>query len=147
MKDFLINESKDYISSKLCSIYAIEINNYIKWYISFSASMIKIKEKHFSFLWKSIKDLEKVWFPIPAMLIWKLLIDKELRWKWYWWKLIDFALSTAYELSKTIWIRFIIVDSNNNTIWFYEKYWFIPIETKEKTTTMVFDLKDFDELK
>ena len=65
---------------------------------------------------------------------------------WYWWKLINFALTTAYELSKTIWIRFVIVDANNNAVWFYEKYWFISIDEKEKTTTMVFDLKEFDEL-
>ncbi len=144
LKDFLFYESDDYISSKLCSIYAIEIENNIRWYISFSSSVLKMKPKYFS-LWKS-KDLENVAFPIPAMLIWKLLIDINLRRNWYWWKLINFALTTAYELSKTIWIRFVIVDANNNAVWFYEKYWFISIDEKEKTTTMVFDLKEFDEL-
>ena len=144
LKDFLFDESDDYISSKLCSIYAIEIENNIRWYIFFSSSVLKMKPKYFS-LWKS-NDLENVSFPIPAMLIWKLLIDTNLRWNWYWWKLINFALTTAYELSKTIWIRFVIVDANNNAVWFYEKYWFISIDEKEKTTTMVFDLKEFDEL-
>lgn len=146
LKDFLFEDSKDYISAKLCSIYALEIENYIRWFISFSASMIKIKEKHFWFLGRNSKDLEQVWFPIPGMLIWKLLIDNDLRWNGYGGKLMEFAISTAYELSKTIGIRFIIVDANNNAVWFYQKYGFIPIEPKEKTTTMLFDLKEFDDL-
>ena len=41
LKDFLFDESDDYISSKLCSIYAIEIENNIRWYISFSSSTFK----------------------------------------------------------------------------------------------------------
>jgi flagellin-specific chaperone FliS len=30
LKDFLFEDSKEYISSKLCSIYALEIDNYIR---------------------------------------------------------------------------------------------------------------------
>jgi GNAT superfamily N-acetyltransferase len=143
----LFEDSKEYISSKLCSIYALEIDNYIRWYISFSASVIKMQEKYFRcFLWWKVNDLEWVWFPIPWLLVWKLLIDKELRGNGYWKSLLNFAISTAYELSKTIWIRFIIVDANNNALGFYEKNWFIPIEKNSNNTKMLFDLKELDDL-
>lgn len=36
LKDFLINDSKEFISSKLCSIYAIIIDSFIRWFISLS---------------------------------------------------------------------------------------------------------------
>ncbi|MDD2870744.1 MAG: hypothetical protein PHS49_02040 [Candidatus Gracilibacteria bacterium] len=36
LKDFLINDSKEFISSKLCSIYAIKIDSFIRGFISLS---------------------------------------------------------------------------------------------------------------
>lgn len=147
LKDFLFDDSKEYISSKLCSIYALEIDNYIRWYMSLSASVIRMQQKYlWCFIRWNLDDLEWVGFPIPWLLIWKLLIDKNLRWNWYWKKLLTFAIAKAFELSKTIWVRSIIVDANNNSVGFYKKSWFIDIEKKDQTTKMLFDLKELEDL-
>jgi len=43
-----------------------------------------------------------------------------------------------------MWVRFIIVDSHNDAVWFYKKSWFIEISDSWKTKKMIFDLKIFD---
>ena len=145
LKDFLIEDWKKYINSKLCTIYWVIENNNIIWYISISASILRLKE----WLFRKIKinDLEDISIPIPWILIWKLLLSQDFRWKWIWTELIMTIISYCYKISKSLWVRFIIVDSNLKSVWFYEKYWFIKISENWKTVKMVFDLKQFDNIK
>lgn len=144
LKAFLFEKANEYISSKLCSIYSLEIDDNIRWYISLSAATIAItKGRWYDFWYYFFKNHP----PCPWILIGKLLIDIELRGQWYWTQLIEFAIYTASELSKTIWIRFIIVDANKTAVSFYEKHWFIVIEEGQQdgdTSKMVFDLKTLD---
>jgi GNAT superfamily N-acetyltransferase len=94
-----------------------------------------------------IKDLEDIKIPIPWILIWKLLISEEYRWKNIWKDLLIALINKCYDLSKEMWVRFIIVDSHNDAVLFYKKYWFVEISDWGKTKKMVFDLKIFDKFK
>lgn len=148
LKDFLLNDAKKYITDKLCAVYGYYDNEKnMRGFISLSTSSIRIKEKHFSLFSWNIDELEWISFPIPAILIGKLLVDTNLRWKKVWEELLLYTLAHCLEISKTIGVRFVIVDANNSSIWFYEKYWFISIEKpREKTTKMVFDIKLYEDL-
>jgi len=142
LRDFLVNDSAKYIKSKLCSVYGYLDDEKIIWYISLSATNIKLKWPWFGKL--DIKDLEDIQIPIPWILIWKLLISEEYRWKSIWKHLLIALINKCYDLSKEMWVRFIIVDSHNDAVLFYKKYWFIEISDSGKTKKMVFDLKIFD---
>jgi len=104
--------------------------------------MIRLKDTFFSKI--KINDLEDISIPIPSILIWKLLISNEFSWKWFWKKIIMAIISYCYDISSNIWIRFIIVDSHKNAVWFYEKLWFIQISDSWKTIKMILDLKSFN---
>lgn len=142
LKDFLFEDCKDFIQHKLCATYGFFIEEKLKGYISICTWVIKIQS--YWLFWKETDYLEWVRFPIPWILIWKLLIDKNSRWNWMGQKLVSYILAYAYEISNTIWARFIIVDANNTAIGFYEKQWFISIDSWKDTTKMVFDLAIYD---
>lgn len=146
LKDFLIEDWSEYIKHKLCSIYWYYKDEIMLWFITISTTSLRIREEHLKWLEWKMNWLESIKFPIPWVLIWKLLVSSSIRWQWIWKDLILYVMSYCFELSRTIWIRFITVDSHRDTIDFYKKIWFVIVEEKKKTTLMVFDLNLFDDL-
>ncbi len=143
IKEFLVSDASQYIKSKLCSIFAYEKHDKIVGFISLSASSIKLKKNFFDKI--QISDLEDVKISIPCILIWRLLVCEKQRWQKIGEKLLLAMMSHCYDISKTIWVRFIVVDSHIDAVGFYEKYWFIEISEGNKTKKMVFDLKMYEE--
>ena len=146
LKDFLIEDAHNYIKHKLCSIYWYYKDEKMLWYITISTSTLKIRDKHLELLSWKMDWLEWISFPVPGVLIWKFLVNKDNQWEWIWKDLLLYIMWYCYELSKTIWIRFIIIDSNPKAVSYYEKFWFVTIESKKKSSYMVFDLNLYDDL-
>lgn len=138
LKSFL-NESEvnDYIREKFSAVYWLFIDWYIRWYITLSVSTIKFSTDDWMG-WFARYD----WPPIPWLLIWKLLVDSKMERWWHGSNLIAYATSIAVELSKIVWMRFIIVDSHKDSVGFYEKKWFIKVEWtwNNDTIKMVLDI-------
>lgn len=146
LKDFLTEDASQYIKHKLCSIYWYFLWEKIIWYITISTTSLKIRNEHLQSLWKMPDWLDGITFPIPCILIWKLLVSNSNQNKWIGSELMYYIMAYCFELSRSVWIRFIYVDSNKKSVWFYERFGFIPIETKHRSVSMVFDLNLYEDL-
>lgn len=138
LKDFLHEDADNYINEKIASVYWLYIDDVLRWYMSLSVSVCKVNDEYWQ---NQIWDWESPRF--PWLLIWRLLIDNKLKWRWYWRQFISLAVSIGHELSKLAWLRCLIVDANLEAKVFYEKMGFIEIAWTKNTETvkMILDLQ------
>lgn len=72
-------------------------------------------------------------YPIPAIKIARLAIDKNYQKSGYGKELLRFALIRVASISKEIGIKVIVVDAKEEAKTFYEHYGFVPLKTRKNT--------------
>lgn len=86
------------------------------------------------------KDLKLPRYPIPAIKIARLAVDKRFQRKGYGKELLAFSLEKIAFLSKFIGVRFVVVDAKEESKTFYEHFGFVSLPNKKETYILPIDL-------
>lgn len=92
---------------------------------------------HFCDLPKNIK-LPR--YPIPAIKIARLAVDKKYQGKGYGKELLGFSLEKIAALAEFIGVKFVMVDAKEESRSFYERFGFLPLPVKQETYVLPIDL-------
>lgn len=79
-------------------------------------------------------------YPIPAIKIARLAVDKRYHGKGYGKELLAFSLEKVAILSEFIGVRFVTVDTKEESKTFYEHFGFIPLPMKKETYVLPIEL-------
>jgi predicted GNAT family N-acyltransferase len=90
------------------------INEYKQWTVFY----IEINSKIVSVI--NIRDFRN------TKHIWRFGTIKEYRWKWYWWKLMNYTLNYL----QNNWETKVSLDADHKRTALYEKYWFKQVGEK-----------------
>jgi predicted GNAT family N-acyltransferase len=136
--NFFNNQAKELIENKISTIKTIYLNG--KFVGFYSVSMSSIESD------KLFDEKRAATYAHPAIIIGRILLDKNYRKMGIGGKIIVSIIQIAKLLNKFCACRFIIVDSKKNVEKFYEKTGFVAIpkekQQSKRTTKMLFDLKD-----
>ena len=86
------------------------------------------------------KGLNLPKYPIPAIKIARLAVDKRFQGKGYGKELLRHSLDKIATLSTFIGVRFVVVDAKEESKAFYERYGFTPLPNKKRTYILPIDL-------
>ena len=86
------------------------------------------------------KGLNLPKYPIPAIKIARLAVDKRFQGKGYGKELLRHSLDKIATLSTFIGVRFVAVDAKEESKAFYERYGFTPLPNKKRTYILPIEL-------
>ena len=133
LNEYLINYAKKNSLANISKTYILEEENSIVGYVTLAAASLLFFE-----LPDGYETLPK--YPIPAIRIARLAVDKKHQGKHYGELLLAYALKQSLNISVRIGVKFVIVDAKDSAIGFYKKYGFIPLPEKNSTLVMPIEL-------
>ncbi len=86
------------------------------------------------------KNIKLPHYPIPAIKIARLAVDKRYQNKGFGKELLAFSLEKIAMLADFIGVRFVTVDAKEESKSFYEHFGFISLPTKKETYILPIDL-------
>ena len=136
LNDFLKEDALKNQTELISTTYLCCHSNQLVGYVTFTTDIIRKKD---------VREEERIEVPYkeyPAIKIARLATDREYEKKGVGTFLLLAAIGMAYDISKKVGCRFIIVDSKQESIEFYEKHGFKLVKKHERDDhpTMYLDI-------
>ncbi len=107
-------------------------NNKLVGFVTLCSASIAFKELP--------KNIKLPRYPIPAIKIARLAVDKRFQGKGYGKELLRHSLDKIATLSEFIGVKFVTVDAKEESKPFYEKYGFVALPNKKETYILPIEL-------
>ena len=133
LNEYLNNYAKKNSISNISKTYVLEQNNVIVGYVTLAAASLLFAE-----LPQGYQSLPK--YPIPAIRIARLAVDKKYQGKHFGKLLLSCALKQILNVSVRIGVKFAIIDAKEGAVGFYQKYGFVPLPDRSNTLIMPIEL-------
>jgi len=138
LNDFIQNDAKSQMESKINTTYVFIYNNTHVGFVTLSSDSIKINPKD--------KKRIGIGYPaFPALKIGRLAVHQDYKRRDIGTLMINYVVGKALDLCEEIGIRFISVDSYEGVQPFYKKNLFVKLEIcEDEHIPMYSDLNDWE---